>query len=119
MKIQGQYLNLMMHQVVCFTGLGMEPDHRNGDSLDNSRNNLRPANLSQNRHNTGKRSNNTSGYKGVIKQLRNGKWNGKWIARIKNQQQLYYLGIFDDPYEASLAYQRKAIELVGEFTNFG
>lgn len=55
--------------------------------------------------------NNTSGYKGVS-------WHkgvGKWHASIGFQGKSYSLGYFDDPKEASEAYQKAREELHGEY----
>ena len=49
-------------------------DHANGDGLDNRWCNLRLATYGQNSANAGKRSNNTSGRKGVTWSKRAGKW---------------------------------------------
>lgn len=49
-------------------------DHRDRDKLNNQRSNLRLATDGQNRQNQGLRSDNTSGYRGVSWDKRNGKW---------------------------------------------
>lgn len=86
-------------------------DHINGDTSDNRRRNLRLATNSQNQANRKKLPTNTSGYRGVT-------WNkqsGKWQAQIKCNGQNYYLGLFQDPEIASLAYKNKAKTLFGEY----
>jgi hypothetical protein len=95
--------------------LGCEIDHINGDSLDNRDENLRPATESQNLANRGKQRNNTSGYKGVA---RNNKTD--WMASIQFHGKHLFIGNFKDKIPAARAYDRKAIELFGEFayTNF-
>lgn len=52
---------------------------------------------------------NTSGYKGVQSK---GK---RWQASISCDRQFYYLGLFNTPELAALAYNKKAKELHGEF----
>lgn len=102
---------LGMHKVVCMTSHGYEPDHISTDTLDNSRLNLRAATRGQNMANSGKRRNNTSGYKGVS-------WNkqrNRWIAQIKVDGVGRYLGLFKDPAMAHAKYMQAAIELFGEF----
>lgn len=88
-------------------------DHINGNSLDNRRCNLRLATTSQNNANRGKHRNNRSGFKGVF---RNGK---KWRAVISTNGKAVHIGTFDTPEEAHEAYKIRAIQLFGEFANFG
>lgn len=74
--------------------------------------NLRLATRRQNIANSGLRSTNTSGRKGVYwcKQT------GKWKARIRDGKRHIYLGIFHDVNDAGAAYERAAIEMYGEFS---
>jgi hypothetical protein len=58
-----------------------------------------------------KNKNNTSGYNGVYWD----KQNKKWRAHITYQNRKYHIGCFDDPVEAGKAYDKKALELFGEF----
>lgn len=90
-------------------------DHANGDTLDNCRDNLRLATRSQNNANKKMSKSNTSGYKGVSWD----KKKGKWLASITKDRKQYNLGYFDTPQEAHETYKTKAIELFGEFANFG
>lgn len=108
-----------LHRVIMERVLGRslekkeEVDHINGDGLDNRRENLRIATSSQNKANTPKYKNNTSGYKGVTfnKPL------GKWTARIQFKKVYYHLGVFDTPEEGHQAYCAAAERLHGEFAN--
>jgi len=84
-------------------------DHIDMDKLNNHRSNLRLASSSQNHCNVGKRSSNTSGYKGVIFQA------GKWVAQMAYQGKSIYLGRFDTPEAAAHAYNEQALKLHGEF----
>jgi hypothetical protein len=86
-------------------------DHRNGDGLDNRRNNLRMASRSQNNANARLRSTNRSGFKGVTLDRRIGRWN----ARIYVNKQGRSLGYFATAEEAARAYDAAAIEVFGEF----
>jgi HNH endonuclease len=91
-------------------------DHKNGDTLDNQRHNLRACSKRDNNRNSRKtRSSTTSRYKGVV--LRSD--TGKWQAYIEDGRQIS-LGYHTVEEDAARAYDRKAIELFGEFarTNF-
>lgn len=88
-----------------------EIDHINGDPFDNRWTNLRPATHMQNHSNRGKNRNNKSGFKGVS-------WHRgaqKWVAQIRSQNQVRYLGVFTDPHEAALVYRKAELEAFGEF----
>lgn len=90
-------------------------DHINGKRRDNRLCNLRLATQSENLCNTKRRSDNTSGVKGVS-------WHNaskKWRARIAIYRQTKILGYFATPEEAHAAYCNAARELHGEFANFG
>lgn len=100
-----------MHQIVNCTPKGLETDHKNGDKLDNRKENLRTATKSQNVHNMGGRKNSTSRYKGV-------NWDKdrkKWLVRIANDKKQKNLGRYRSEEEAALAYNKVAIEYFGEF----
>lgn len=87
-------------------------DHIDGNGLNNSIKNLRLATRSQNLMNAAMRSNNKSGYRGVSKQ------GNKWMANIRIDKKRIYLGSYECPTAARLAYLKKAKELFGEFTRF-
>lgn len=82
-------------------GDGLEGDHKNGDPLDNRRQNLRivtkPQN-GQNRHNP-RATGGTSPYRGVAwcSRLK------KWVAKVTIAGRTHYLGSFDDEQEAAAA----------------
>ena len=90
-------------------------DHIDGNRANNAIENLRPATNSQNQQNRAKQKTNTSGYKGVH-------WRkdaGKWQAQIAINGKRKHLGYFDTAEQAHEAYCKTAIELHGEFANFG
>ena len=100
-----------MHGVILRAPQGMEPDHKNGDGLDNRKNNLRPATHQQNMWNRSPVKDSSSKYKGVSFQ----KATNYWKAYIKINEKQKHLGCFLSEEEAAIAYNRVAKELHGEF----
>ncbi len=90
---------------------GFEVDHINGDRLDNRRENLRVCTHAQNKRNNKKNINNTSGFTGVSfhKALQ------KWGAKVVLDGKTHWLGGYDTPEEAAIAYDDAALRLHGEF----
>lgn len=86
-------------------------DHRNLDKLDNKRENLRPCSPSQNQANRLKLSTNTSGYRGVSWHIKK----RKWMASLYHNGKTEFLGYFDDPVDAAIAYNDRAKEVFGEY----
>lgn len=87
-------------------------DHRNRNSLDNRRSNLRICTIQLNNANRRKQSKPcTSQFKGVYFN----KQYSRWMARIKYWKKYIFLGRFDEEKDAARAYNKKAKELFGEF----
>lgn len=88
-----------------------EVDHRDMNPSNNRWSNLRLASHSQNAMNRTKRSDNTTGLKGVYRHYKN----GKFRAAIAANKKQYHLGVFDTREEAHAAYEAAAAKLHGEF----
>lgn len=104
-KYGGARSTIRMHRVIMDCPKDMQVDHINGNRLDNRKQNLRICTHQQNRMNTGLRSDNHSGYKGVDV------WQGKWRARIRDRT----IGYFKSLEEAIEAYNAEAIKEYGDF----
>lgn len=103
---------IYMHRVVMGDPEGMEIDHINMDSLDNRRENLRVCTRAENSANKKKYSTNTSGYKGVTRNRKS----GRWIARITINYVNIHLGSFDSAKEAAKAYNEASEKYHGEYS---
>ena len=88
-------------------------DHKNGDKLDNRRENLRLCNQSQNTANSSKRKTNTSGFKGVSLEKRNP--NLKWVVNLTKDYKHIYGGAFKTKEEAHNRYIELSRKFFGEF----
>lgn len=110
----GRNRTIFMHDVLLPNA--SKVDHISGNTLDNRLENLRPATAAQNAHNRKIPSTNKSGYKGVSWHTRT----QNWVAKIYFRNEQFHLGMFTDPVAGARCYDRKAIELFGEFarTNF-
>ena len=100
-----------LHRVIMNAPEGLLVDHRNNDSLDNRRSNLRLATKSQNNTNRPKKANTSSRYVGVCYD----KTRKCWYAQIVHQSKHKWLGSFDNEEAAARAFDRAAIESHGEF----
>lgn len=100
-----------LHRFILNTPDGLYTDHINNDKLDNRKSNLRVCTQSENMANVLPIKNKSSKYKGVYLNKRENKWYVQ--ARFKNKR--VFIGIFDDEIEAAKAYDKKALELFGEF----
>lgn len=115
-KKHTQYL----HRLIMERMLGHElqknqdVDHRDGDGLNNTRENLRLATRSQNLANMKKRPNKW-GYKGVSFH----KLSGLFSATIRVDGKRHPLGYYKTAELAHDAYKKAALEFFGEFANFG
>jgi hypothetical protein len=108
-KIDGK--SYFAHRLAWLYAYGNFPeshiDHINRNKDDNSIINLRDVSRDVNQHNHGKRTDNTSGYRGVwFNKARN-----KYEARVRFNGKRILIGYFLNPEDASNAYENKKNEI--------
>jgi len=106
---------IRMHRhILGVTDTNLDVDHIDGDTLNNQKYNLRVCQSHQNTANqVNLRSDNTTGYRGVVKYFYNN--TKKWTAQLSNKGKVIRLGYFDSPEEAAKAFDKAAKETRGEF----
>lgn len=111
--VTGKYKLVKMHREIMRAGPEDQVDHRNGNRRDNRKDNLRICTAKDNARNAKRRSDNSSGYKGVCFS------DGRWVAHIQVNGVGIRLGSFLSKEEAAEAYRKAAIEFHGEFASNG
>lgn len=101
-----------MHTFLVKSEKGKVVDHKDGNGLNNQKNNLRVITHQQNIWNSRKKNCNTSGYIGVRLE---GK---KWRAQIKVCGKNKHLGLFKTLEEAKESYRQAAVEQRGEYARY-
>lgn len=107
-------MSVYMSRVVLGMNNGkLEADHKNHNTLDERVRNLRPCTHQQNSYNRRYKNRNKYGYKGVFftkwKKVR------QYGAWLRANRERIYLGFFDTPLEAAMAYDKGARKYHGEF----
>ena len=103
--------NLSLSRFIMNCPKGLLVDHRDHNTLNNQKYNLRICNSNNNNWNMLPRKNCKSKHKGVF-------WNNdrnKWTSRIQKNEKIKFLGRFSTQKEAAIAYNKAAKELHGEF----
>lgn len=101
-----------LHRFLMGDPPGAFVDHRNGNTLDDRRENLRVCTPRQNGHNRSANRSGTSGFKGVSRHKRG---SGAWQASIRVDGKLIFLGRFSTAEEAARAYDAAALKYFGRF----
>lgn len=108
-----------LHRIIWAIVSGVDPgeqiDHRNGDRAGNRWENMRAAKHHQNQKNQLRRSDNTTGFKGVWFRTDTQKFSAEICSDGKRER----LGCFSSAEEAHAAYCEAAKRLHGEFFNPG
>lgn len=114
--VNGKQIKYKEHRLIFFLETGKEPDeidHIDGDKENNRISNLRAATSKENSANSRGTGKGKSKYKGVF-------WESKcpkrpWTSCIKSGGKSHHLGHFYTEHDAARAYNKKALELNGEF----
>lgn len=101
---------ILMHRLILKAKKKEIVDHKDGNGLNNNKTNIRICNLMQNRANQ-KAIGKTLKFKGIKKHRK------KFQAHIGYKNKLIYIGTFISDIEAARAYDKKALEIFGEFAN--
>ena len=86
-------------------------DHKDHNGLNCQKYNMRTCTVNENNRNRFNKRNSKSKYKGICKQKNYPHWN----ARIMIDGKRTFIGAFPDEISAAKAYDKKALELFGEF----
>ena len=116
-KINGKSVQIRMHDVLLNPPEGKLPDHKDGNGLNNQRDNLRICTFAENNHNTRTQCRvKTSKFKGVSWRKDHLSWCAVLGVNCKN----LFLGYFQVEIDAAKAYDAAARFHFGEFarTNF-
>jgi hypothetical protein len=101
-----------MHRMITSAQRGFVVDHKNGDGLDNRRENLRVCTQTENGANRAVKS---IGKSSVFKGVHFARREKRWMAKIQYKRKQIVIGYYRNEVDAARAYDAKAIELFGEF----
>lgn len=107
----GRRRTVSMQRLVCAANGGAVVDHKNHDTLDNRRANLRVCTRAENNRNAKAKKSNKTGYKGVCFYPSK----NKFLASITLNRKQISLGLFSTASDAAFAYDEAAKRLHGEF----
>lgn len=112
----GGQSSVRMHREIMKSLKGADTDHIDGNTLNNSKKNLRVCSHRENCRNKVWHTKNSSGYKGVTWHKKEKKWRAQICVNYKK----IVLGRFSKVKEAALAYDAAAKKFFGEYalTNF-
>lgn len=100
-----------MHRIIMKANPGQVIDHRDGDTFNNQKSNLRFCTYSQNNANKIPKRNGSSKYKGVYWHKRSKVWG----ANIGVDHKQKNLGYYSSEKDAAEAYNKEALNIYGDF----
>lgn len=113
-RINGKYSNVWMHRMIMDAkDRKDEVNHINHNGLDNRRENLRTTTHNKVIVQSRVSNNKPTKHKGISYY----KPTNKWRARITINGKTTYLGYYTNEIEAANAYEKKAIEIYGEYAH--
>lgn len=114
--VDGKRKSPKMHRMIMGVSNVQYPhvDHKNGNGLDNRKENLRLATIAENSRNVGTNSRSVTGYKGVSLYTKHNRA-GWYAVRLRKDKKNYFGGYFKDPIEAAKKYDELATLHHGEF----
>ena len=98
---------IRMHNVLLPPTKGKQVDHKDGNSLNNCKSNLRHCTFAQNQYNRHPNINSSSKYKGVA-------WN-KAVEKWQVYCGVIYYGVYENEEDAALKYNYEAKRKFGQF----
>ena len=111
----GKRKSIYLHRLLLGAKRGQIVDHKNGNTLDNRRCNIRIVTASQNSANAKPRGKNLAG----ASKTHAGRQGKKlWTAKIQFNKKAQFIGYFLTEQEAHEAYKKKSIEIFGEHSPF-
>jgi hypothetical protein len=110
-RSNGHKHTILMHREILNTPFGLLTDHRDRNGLNNQKSNIRICTIAENNKNVNIRKDSSCGIKGVTFKKRE----KKWSAQIGIGGKIKWLGYFNTPEDAALAYDNANIRLYGEF----
>lgn len=110
-RIGKKKISIRMHRLILNAPKGMEVDHKDGNGLNNQKENIRLCTHAENQQNKQTQKNNTSGYIGV-------QWSEdkkRWVVYLTVNKKQKYFGSFRDKVEAAKAHDKATLKYRGEF----